>query len=99
MTTYITPTIPIKVSTFEGGLNTGELGLKENESDDLGNVEFDKFGSFIKRKGYLWLNPVAIGSSPASSIQIESCGTSEGTALPSPTLRYTVASSHQIDHE
>jgi len=48
---------------FNGGLNTtnGPLSLKDTESPDLKNVDFNKFGSILKRNGYLNVN-----SSPTS---------------------------------
>lgn len=43
---------------FNGGLNTtnGPLSLKDTESPDLQNIDFNKFGSILKRNGYLNLN-------------------------------------------
>ena len=101
MTTYITPTVPIQLSTFEGGLNSGELGLQPNESDDLANVEFDKFGSMIKRKGYLWLNANIIPVSNASiasntNLYFDSCGTAFGTEIPHSKLKLTTHKSSII---
>lgn len=48
---------------FNGGLNStnGPLSLKDTESPDLNNLDFSKFGSILKRSGYLNLN-----SSPTS---------------------------------
>ncbi len=40
---------------FNGGLNStsGPLSLKDTESSDLQNIDFNKFGSILKRSGYL----------------------------------------------
>jgi hypothetical protein len=54
---------------FNGGLNTtsGPLGLQDNESSDLQNIDFDKFGSLLKRNGYSVLNSSAISGTPSVS--------------------------------
>jgi hypothetical protein len=59
--------IPIDFKILGGGLNTtsGVLRLKDQESSDLQNVEFSKFGSIVKRLGYYWLNPITIPISGA----------------------------------
>ena len=51
---YSTPSQPIGDKVLNGGLNStaGALELKENESSDLQNIDFDKFGSVVKRNGY-----------------------------------------------
>jgi hypothetical protein len=51
---------------FSGGLNTtgGPLSLQDNESPDLQNIDFNKFGSILKRKGYDVLNAEAISGDP-----------------------------------
>jgi len=63
---YTSTAVGIPDINFNGGLNTtgGPLSLKENESPDLQNVDFSKFGSVIKRNGYTTLNSSAIASSP-----------------------------------
>lgn len=45
-----------------GGLNStaGPLQLKDEESSDLQNIDFNKFGSILKRNGYTALNTSAI---------------------------------------
>lgn len=50
--------VPITFKTLGGGLNTtsGPLGLQDNESSDLQNIEFNKFGSVLQRNGYTVLN-------------------------------------------
>jgi len=54
--------------SFSGGLNTsaGLLSLKDNESPDLQNIDFNVFGSIVKRNGYDTLNSAAITNSPNS---------------------------------
>ncbi len=56
--------ISVGYKKFGGGLNTtsGPLGLQDNESPDLQNVDFDKSGSVIQRKGYRTLNTSAIAA-------------------------------------
>lgn len=51
---YTTASQPISDKAFNGGLNStaGALKLAENESSDLENIDFDKFGSLLKRNGY-----------------------------------------------
>lgn len=56
--------IPITFKTLSGLNSTsGPLGLAENESSNLQNVEFDKFGSVLKRNGYSCLNTTPCASS------------------------------------
>ena len=61
---YTTRSIPVSYKQLNGGLNTtsGPLGLEENESPDLQNVDFDKYGSILKRNGYTALNTSAISA-------------------------------------
>ena len=65
-TRFISGPVPTISKTLGGGLNStsGPLGLEDNESSDLQNIEFDKFGSILKRNGYTVLNttPVNGGS-------------------------------------
>lgn len=63
-TGYISGSVPISYRKMSGGLNTtsGPLGLEENESPDLQNIDFDKFGSFLKRNGYTALNTSTISA-------------------------------------
>lgn len=67
-TPYTTPSQSIASTSFSGGLNTtgGPLSLEDKESSDLQNIDFNKFGSLLKRNGYVALNTTAIASSPAS---------------------------------
>ena len=53
---------------FSGGLNStgGPLSLQNNESSSLQNIDFNKFGSVLKRNGYTALNTSAITNSPNS---------------------------------
>lgn len=66
--TITSQSVPVGYTSFIGGLNStsGPLGLQNNESSDLQNVDFDKFGSILKRNGYTALNTTAITSTPAS---------------------------------
>jgi hypothetical protein len=50
---------------LNGGLNStaGPLGLNNNESSKLLNIDFDKFGSILKRNGYSNLNTTATSGS------------------------------------
>jgi len=59
--TYAGNRVPLSVKKLGGGLNTasGPLGLQDNESSDLLNIDFDKFGSILKRNGYTHLNSTA----------------------------------------
>jgi len=59
---YSTDSVPVNYRKLNGGLNTtsGPLGLEDNESPDLQNIDFDKFGSFKQRNGYTALNTSAI---------------------------------------
>lgn len=61
---YTSPAITTGLIKFVGGLNStaGPLGLSEQESSSLQNVDFDKFGSIAKRSGYLNANSSAINS-------------------------------------
>lgn len=58
---YTSPSIPINSKLMNGGLNStaGPIALQENESSDLQNIDFDKFGSILKRGGYVQLNTTA----------------------------------------
>lgn len=61
---YTSPNITGKFIEFVGGLNStgGPLSLSEQESSNLQNIDFDKFGSIVKRNGYLNANSSAINS-------------------------------------
>jgi hypothetical protein len=55
---WTTPSIPYVDVKFNGGLNStsSPLNLQETESSDLQNIDFDRFGSVLKRNGYICLN-------------------------------------------
>ena len=61
---YTTKSVPQTHTLLNGGLNStaGPLGLKDNESSDLQNIDFDKFGSISKRNGYATLHAAALNS-------------------------------------
>ena len=61
---YTSQAIPLSFRTHGGGLNTtaSPIELAKNESPDLQNTDFDKFGSFLKRNGYAQLNTSAANS-------------------------------------
>ena len=65
---FTTPSQPIADINFNGGLNTtsGPLSVQNNESTDLSNIDFNKFGSILKRNGYAPLNTSAITGSSRS---------------------------------
>jgi len=50
--------VPISSKGFNGGLNdtASPLTVAANESSKLQNIDFDKFGSVVKRNGYLNIN-------------------------------------------
>lgn len=64
---YTTKSVPINYKRLNGGLNStsGPLGLQDTESSDLQNIDLDKFGSVLKRSGYIKLNDTAIAGSPS----------------------------------
>ena len=51
---YTTPSQTGANKILSGGLNStsGPLNVQENESSDLQNIDFNKFGSILKRNGY-----------------------------------------------
>ena len=59
---YTTRSVPISDKLLNGGLNStaGALGLQNNESSDLQNIDFNEFGAIKKRKGYATLNSSAL---------------------------------------
>ncbi len=65
---FTTPSQPIPDNNFNGGLNStsGPLSLKNTESSDLLNIDFNKFGSILKRNGYAALNTSALSGSVKS---------------------------------
>ena len=61
---YTSKSIPVSDILLNGGLNStgGPLSLNNNESSDLQNIDFNKFGSIIKRNGYTALNTSELNS-------------------------------------
>ena len=61
---YKSKSVPVSYVKLNGGLNTtsGPLGLQDNESPDLQNIDFDKWGSFKQRNGYRALNTSTLDS-------------------------------------
>lgn len=64
---FTTRSVPFNVVKNTGGLNSTASGLNvsDNESTDLQNIDFNKFGSILKRSGYSALNSSAFNSSAA----------------------------------
>jgi len=62
---FTTPSAPVSFKGFGGGLNStaGSLSVAPNEWSDLQNVDFDRFGSILKRNGYTALNTSAFNTS------------------------------------
>lgn len=58
---YISKSVTFGDKVLNGGLNStgGPLSLENNESSDLQNIDFNIFGSILKRNGYLNLNVIA----------------------------------------
>jgi len=61
---FTTRSVPISDKVLNGGLNStaGALGLQNNESSDLQNIDFNKFGSILKRNGYTSLTTTAVSA-------------------------------------
>jgi len=91
---YLSPTVTWGSKRNGGGLNStsSPLNLEDNESSGLQNIDFNKFGSILKRNGYLPLNTTAFNSgatwtslhwfekSNGSDFLIGTCGNKLGTA-------------------
>jgi len=60
--TYLSAQTPFSFIKIGGGLNDtgGPFDLSDNESPDLENIDYDKFGSIMPRYGYEVLNTTAI---------------------------------------
>lgn len=65
---YTSLSQPIPDKNFNGGLNStsGPLSVQNTESSDLQNIDFNKYGSILKRNGYSALNTSAITGSARS---------------------------------
>ena len=65
---FTSPAVPFSDNVFNGGLNStsGALGLQNNESSDLQNIDFNKFGSFLQRNGFRPLSNVALSGTTTS---------------------------------
>lgn len=77
---------PVSDKILNGGLNStaGPFGLKEHESSDLQNVDFDKFGSLLKRNGYAGLNTASIAACQSDGLywyEFDNSGTYASYAL------------------
>jgi len=61
---YTSRSVPISDQILNGGLNStaGALGLQNNEASDIQNIDFNKFGSILKRNGYTALNTATVNS-------------------------------------
>ena len=59
---FLSKSVTANHLALNGGLNStsGPLNLQDNESSDLQNIDFDKFGSILKRNGYTALNTTAL---------------------------------------
>ena len=93
-TKFTSASVSVPFTNNIGGLNsTGSPNsLQDNESSELLNIDFDKFGSFKKRGGYSQLNTTAFNSGAAwnglvwfeksngSSYLIGTCGNMIGEA-------------------
>jgi hypothetical protein len=68
-------------NSFAGGLNTtgGPLSLQNNESSDLRNIDYNKFGSIFQRNGYSTLNSAVISLSTGSITAFADAGDSDTT--------------------
>ena len=61
---FTTNALPVSSRSNSGGLNStaSPLQLELNEASDLQNIDFDRFGAFLKRNGYTALNTSAFNS-------------------------------------
>jgi hypothetical protein len=66
---YTSPSITVSQKSLNGGLNStaGPLELGENESSDLQNIDFDKFGSVLKRNGFACVGTATLASGGTSN--------------------------------
>jgi hypothetical protein len=65
---FLSKSVPSSHVALNGGLNStsGPLNVADNESSDLQNIDFDKFGSILKRSGYTSLNTGGIYASTST---------------------------------
>jgi hypothetical protein len=80
---YTTTSITGKDTNFAGGLNStsGPLNVQNNEASDLLNIDFNKFGSILKRNGYAAVNTVGISAAPIDGLHwYETVGTDGNTS-------------------
>ena len=69
---YTSVSVPDAYKGFNGGLNSqaGPLSVQDNESSDLQNIDFDKFGSILKRNGYRVLSTASVvGANQSDGLQ------------------------------
>ena len=83
---FTSKSVPLSDTQFNGGLNStaAPLNLQDNESSGLQNIDFDKFGSILKRNGYACLNTDVGNAIPCDGLywaEADSTGT---------TVRYAV---------
>lgn len=66
LTKYTSQSASANVIGFTGGLNTtsGLFGVSNQEASSLQNIDFDKFGSLLKRNGYAAANTSVLSGSP-----------------------------------
>ena len=58
--------IPISFRVLQGlNTNAGSLKIQDKESTNLENVDFNRLGSVLKRRGYYHLNATAVAVSGA----------------------------------
>lgn len=67
---YTSKSMPLGTNSFSGGLNStsGPLGLQDNESSSLQNIDFNKFGSILKRNGYVNINTSSTGAKESDGL-------------------------------
>ena len=65
---FTSQSVPVTDKALNGGLNStsGPLNVANNESSELQNVDFNKFGSVVKRNGYSELATSGLAGTPVS---------------------------------
>ncbi len=78
---FTSTVLPVGSVALNGGLNStsGPLGLQDNEASDLQNIDFNKFGSVIKRNGSAQLNTTVASISTGSITVFADGGDSDTT--------------------